>query len=786
MNDNENNAEELYHKLGKFSSITMFDIDGNETVDIASAVLFQIDYANSSTDPKIVTVNLVDPENIELIFSKDIVADMDSNKKQNWYKFIDELRDFALTRFLGWKVHDITKARFDKNDFDFIRTNTGASDDLTLESKMYGSKRSSYAEGANKTRLIIRHTQPVQEDVQGSRSRNIKSIYIENAQGERFLMPVNHLPTARAMARHVANEGKLDDAIGNNIVEMFNEMTTLRKFNRSYRTSDNMMEGADDILEATKDQYRHIKLTLESLQKQRGYQAFVESFQEPALNEGDEEKDYTDLKEKLTRHTYNEEDDDLLPTVDKAYSDFENRKAARQTDDDAEATKNINSRNEAVLGLTSLTLKGSPSDDDRVRKQMNGMLAEFKTKRYGSKQEKTDAFTALKFQMLAVLKHAVLDRMDFKAHGDEVLNAVSALDFTHGKDSFMHRGIIVDPMDEKMGMHLYAIWKEPKNVRYVKQEAFQSESDQFESWANDMVEESKLNEYGEDEFEREKNPYEQVAAELEEYAYKVGNTDMDYEDIRQVADHLKNDEYDEAGRIVNQMDTEPREIVARSMADHDLYDVAEQWMEPMDDGEYEYNPNGGRMGMDQDEEDRKASGVSKDEWGPGERDAEALGEGSTPTVRHDPDPESPWYKLIVNHPRFHINGYSYFKEKGYDDEEIIKFWSRKSERSHGRDDWGMDELPKVGGPSKSVMRVGNESAEDDIKSKNAERKMWNKGMNKGAMDHMAKVNKGEAKKYPNRGKGKPIDKDKFFKEDESESFDYYESVQSLTKLAGIK
>lgn len=579
MKNNETNAEALYHKLGKFNSITMFDTDGNETIEVASAVLFQMDYSDSEADPKIVTVNLIDPENFELIFSKDITADMDSGQKGKWYQFIDELRDFALTRFMGFKVHDITKARFDKNDFDFIRKNN-------MESKMYGSKKSSYHEGANKTRLIIKHTQPVQEEVQGSRSRNIKSIYIENAQGERFLMPINHLPTARAMARHVANEGRLDDQIGSRIVEMFTEMSTLRTFNRKFRNTDNMMEGAADILEATKWKYQDLRTTLESLQRQRGYDSFVESYEAPALNETDEEKDYSDLKEKLTRHTFeDEEEDSFLPTVDTAFSDFEDRQAARQMDNDAASKKNLGDRRTSILGMKFLTLAGGQKIDDDLRKQYQNWMDQNSMKKHANPEDKKEAFNNLKFQILQHFKDHVLNRMPKNLNKTDpgetqdaqlaALNARDALDFTHGKDDFMHKGFEVSDDSKAIGLKLFMLWNEGK-VKYIQQEARQTESEVFEAWAEQMVE------YGEDEFEREKNPYEQVAAELEEYAYKVGNTDMDYEEIMQVADHLKNDEYDEAGRIVNQMDTEPREVVGQAMIQHDLYDVVERWMEPMD------------------------------------------------------------------------------------------------------------------------------------------------------------------------------------------------------------
>ena len=48
---------------------------------------------------------------------------------------------------------------------------------------------------------------PVNEEQRGARSRNISSIFVENAEGERFKYPYKHLNGARAMARHVSHGG---------------------------------------------------------------------------------------------------------------------------------------------------------------------------------------------------------------------------------------------------------------------------------------------------------------------------------------------------------------------------------------------------------------------------------------------------------------------------------------------------------------------------------------------------------------------------------------------------
>jgi len=601
MREQDTITSELYDKLSRFAGITMLTHTGTTTVNTDEAVIFQFEYGSNRADPGIITVSLMDPGCVELVFSKDLLKNMDEDGKSRWYQFIDELRDFAITRFLGWKVSDVTKARFDKNDFDFMRQNSDeySHDDITMESKMYGSKRRSYHEGANKTRLIVKHSKPVQEEVKGARSRNIKTIHIENAQGERFLMPRNHMPTARAMARHVANEGTTTDAIGTHIVEMFDEMTQLRTFNRKYRNSDNMMEGAEDILEATKDQYRHIKQTLESLQKQSGYAKFVETFEAPAILETDLEEDYSDLKEKLTRHTFNEDDEELLPTVKKAFTDLENRKAEKFQQDSED---NIARREDYIENMTVLPLTGSEQDDTEAMKIINGIFAEHNAKKYSSPADRQEAKRATTFRALTVFKDRVLSRIPSQlahqttsketdpttsANTDLVglLNAVSGLDFTYGKDDFMTQGHQVDPADEKMGRKLFTLWSKGK-IQYVDQVERQTESDVFEAWADKIVE------FGEQEFTRD-NEYEAVANELMDYAYSIGNTHSDYPSIKELAELLHDDRFDDAGEVVRNMDQDTQDTVSEFMDRNYLTTKFESWLDDVVDESSSDKPTDG-------------------------------------------------------------------------------------------------------------------------------------------------------------------------------------------------
>lgn len=93
---------------------------------------------------------------------------------------------------------------------------------------MLGSTKTSY-QPLDSVKIIVRHKAPVSEEVRGSRSRNIKEIFIQRGD-ERFRMKENNLQAARAMARHVYNGGEVYDDVGKAINEMATEHKALRSF----------------------------------------------------------------------------------------------------------------------------------------------------------------------------------------------------------------------------------------------------------------------------------------------------------------------------------------------------------------------------------------------------------------------------------------------------------------------------------------------------------------------------------------------------------------------------
>ena len=196
------------------------------------------------------------------------------------------------------------------------RANEAVADLVTNEEVkegLTGTTKSSY-ENLDKTRLIIRHTGPVDENVPGARSRHINSLYIENEDGERFKYPITHLAGARAMTRHVANGGRPHDEFGQHIVQTSENIAKLNSFKRYVSHKDQLNDNAGDIIEQTKLKLENLRQYVRNLNKQSHYDETLKNFKPSAVADlsNDERSAY---REKFTMKHLDDRVENVLPLI---------------------------------------------------------------------------------------------------------------------------------------------------------------------------------------------------------------------------------------------------------------------------------------------------------------------------------------------------------------------------------------------------------------------------------------------------------------------------------------
>lgn len=370
MVEKEALAEKVFALLkGNGFQIKIYDVDGNETTDPTQGRRFFV------ANPNIMVT--IDEEGNSIEFSKGANSEGLDDVQKNIRKLADEflmnanikvfgktiqprdysyqaknsapmmenitgltkfelniLKELSYTMFISAKALYTSFANTPKEQFSqtlqrlfrkgFIEVDQGSQISLskkgltevsTLQesfSKMFGSARTSQQTLEN-VRILVRHKQPVDETVRGSRSRAISAIFLE-CNGERFRFPHNNLAGARAMAQHMAHGGTMGDKVGSYIAESTGNMLKLQSFNRYVTTNKLINEDSSGIVETVKENIETIRTELKKLTGSKTYEtvkARLETFEREQLAEDDTSA----LKDLFTIRRFDEKFEEVLPIV---------------------------------------------------------------------------------------------------------------------------------------------------------------------------------------------------------------------------------------------------------------------------------------------------------------------------------------------------------------------------------------------------------------------------------------------------------------------------------------
>jgi hypothetical protein len=242
------------------------------------------------------------------------------------------------------------------------------------ESMMKGTSRTSY-KPLERTRLIIRHSKPVDESIPGARSRNIERLFIENAVGERFKYPFVHKAGAEAMQRHVANGGVPHDPMGQKIIEISEQIAQLNSFKHYVQHEDLMNTETNHIVGRATSRLAHLKETIKKLSRQHHYEAFKNQIESGMGNTDQsliDEVTMEEYKDKFTVKNFKEDIAKVFPLLYRIMqeeSELDLEEVAKMEDDE-DATESYNETPEEVFENWATTLvetQLSPEDLDSLR-----------------------------------------------------------------------------------------------------------------------------------------------------------------------------------------------------------------------------------------------------------------------------------------------------------------------------------------------------------------------------------------------------------------------------------
>ena len=317
MNANLNKiALDLYGKIQtRFPNIEIGDENGtvlSRKADIPNARFFSFKYEEAGKNLGTIAITLDEDEGIVL----EISGNLADHKHPGAFSFIRSFRQFAKDRLLNFDVQNTGKDQLDKRDYAFRakpKEQPVMQQAPMMESKMYGTNRISYQD-LGEARLVIKHSQPVNLDLAAGRTMHIESIYVENAQGERFKYPFKHLNGARALAEHLKHGGIPYDAIGKHITSLSEELAQLRKFKGYVSRNETLSEAMGEITSKVFERIEEVKKEVQMLQRPAYYEQFAESFEDKEEQMIPEEI-MSDWIDRLTIRTFNEELKTAFPYI---------------------------------------------------------------------------------------------------------------------------------------------------------------------------------------------------------------------------------------------------------------------------------------------------------------------------------------------------------------------------------------------------------------------------------------------------------------------------------------
>lgn len=280
------------------------DSKGRHDIDIENADVFRFEFIDDNEEK--IDKAWVTVEGKELVFYVgDKLTDDD-----DFLKFLKFIKRWSQRKLLGFTITNKDHLHSDMKK----RT--------TMKKKKLGegyyplNKKASYSDNVPQVKIIIQHTRQIQEGEQ--RFRNVEKIYVENAGGERFLLPTNRPGLARVYARHIAEGGTPYDDKGKHITSLVEEYTKMAGFVRATKNGQ-FNENAQKLVSAGLDHYQSLRETLSRMATTRGYNKYFENYT-PVLNE--ETTETNNINELFVQETLDPRIENVVPILQRLHKNI--------------------------------------------------------------------------------------------------------------------------------------------------------------------------------------------------------------------------------------------------------------------------------------------------------------------------------------------------------------------------------------------------------------------------------------------------------------------------------
>lgn len=310
------NSEALQRKLydlldNKGYNPKPMDATGKVTPVPEEAAVIKFDFIKDGENYGKVWISIDGSKKLKIYYG-DSVSDSPSDNtsgtpySDSWTGLIRHLKNWAQRRQLSFELRNENHLEADMAQREHMDKKERIS-----EGYYAMGKSASYSDAVPSVKIVIEHSRKIEEGEQ--RYRNINRIFVENANGERFLLNTTKPGIARVYARHIAEGGTPYDDRGQHIKGLVEEYSKMAGFVRATRNGQ-FNESSQKLIAEGVNHYNSLRETLSRMSGKRGYDMYFESWT-PSLMEDD--SDTTAVNELFVQETVDPRIESAMPILAK-------------------------------------------------------------------------------------------------------------------------------------------------------------------------------------------------------------------------------------------------------------------------------------------------------------------------------------------------------------------------------------------------------------------------------------------------------------------------------------
>lgn len=302
----------LYKALGRYEPKPVDD--QNEVVPLEDeADAFKFNFVKGGENYGVVYATLDDTNTLTIWYSDDVMNSPDGKTPgleydDTWSGFLRYIKRWAMNNQLSFKLENK-----DHLGNEMARRKRMQDKEKISESYYAMGKKASYSDAVPNVKIILQHSRVMQEGEQ--RFRHIEKIFVENQNGERFLVPTNRPGLARVFARHIAEGGTPYDERAGHIQSLVEEYNKMAGFVRATKNGQ-FNESAQKLVNEGVNHYLKLRESLGKLTGHKGYTAYFESWTPPLM---EDETDATAINELFVQETLDPRIESVMPILSRLH-----------------------------------------------------------------------------------------------------------------------------------------------------------------------------------------------------------------------------------------------------------------------------------------------------------------------------------------------------------------------------------------------------------------------------------------------------------------------------------